>query len=415
MKIGIIGGGASGMFLASMLNGYDVTLFEKNSKLGKKLLITGNGRCNFTSNDFSDLSKIYNNEFASCIYKKYDNNDMINYLISIGVEPKLEIHREIGYYYPNSNKSNSVYYCLLDKITNNNVNVLNNINITSIFKINDKFILNDQSNKKYDFDILVLSTGGNSYQNTGSTGDGYNFAKKLGHSIIDIKPGLTSLQIKNENLKDFVGVRVDGIVKFKNDNIDFIEKGELQFNKNSISGIPILNLSRYINRNLSNKSLNISIDFYTNYKGNYEDKFNYLFELLKQRKNNICYKRINDFLCGFLPDEIGNYILKKSNVLNINISDLSSKNLETICENIINFNIEVSQSNNFDFAQITLGGINTSEIDNNTLESKIIKNLFFTGEVMDIDGKCGGYNLQLCYSTAKIVFKRLGELYGKQL
>lgn len=418
MRIGIIGGGASGMMLAAQVNNKDVTIIERNNKLGKKLLLTGNGKCNFTNLNFNDLNKKYNNDFAINIYNQFDNISFIDFLNKIGVVPKVETHKGINYIYPNSNKASSVYYCLLDRINNNGVDVIYNSLVKNVKYIDEKFCIALDDDRNLVFDKLVLATGGKSYGNTGSDGIGYSIAKKLGHTIITPTPGLTSLKY---NFSDNVGVRLNGKCRVNakvsynsyEDNIFFEEYGEIQFNDNTISGIPILNLSNKITRKLINsEAVPITIDFSSSLLYNYEQQLiskEIVKSTLNNRKQNTLYRDVRDFLCGYLPDEINEVILKLSNLKKIRVSELTDNDIDKLTNHIVKFNLIISEPPNFDNAQITLGGVNIEEIDVNTLESKIVKGLYFSGEVIDIDGICGGYNLQLAYSTASIIAKVFKE------
>ena len=410
MNIGIIGGGASGMILASKLKNKTVTLIERNSKLGKKLLLTGNGKCNYTNADFTNLENIYNNNFAKQVYSKYDNNSFIKYFEDIGIVSKYETHRGIKYVYPNSNKSTSVVYNLLDKIISNNVDIKYNSCVKKILNKIEKFEVILENGEKFTFDKLVIACGGNSYKNTGSDGLGYSLSKSLGHRIISIYPALCALKYSDNDLKKVKGVRVDARLNFETNDLKFEEIGEIQFTDFGISGVPILNLSRIISKHINDgNTVCINLDFYYNDEySNYNEHINNLVNKLIERKNQITYKSISDFLCGFLPDEINEVILKRSNISSNNIVNLSEKEIIHIAENIINFKIDIVATASFDNAQITIGGVDTSEINQDTLESKIVKNLYFTGEILDIDGKCGGYNLQLAYSTASIVADSIG-------
>lgn len=397
MKIGIIGGGASGMMLAALLGkDREVTLLERNAKLGKKLLLTGNGKCNFTAYDYSDLDTAYNNDFARNVYKKYDRDSFLSFMREIGVEPKLEYHKGLGYYYPMSNKSTSVYYALYDKIVDNGVKIIYNADVKDIIidKANNNSFIVKTSDDKYVFDRLVISTGGMSYKNTGSDGSMYNLLEKLGHKIIKPLPGLAGFRYSDADLKKLKGVRVDaraiaGVYKTKGDKetiVRFEEVGEIQFTENYVSGIPIMNLSRNINRLLdSGEDVTLTLNLCDR-----EDLNEYLLE----RREKLSYRKAEDFLVGMLPDEIADVVLKRSN-----------GNIKSIAEHIRNFTVSDIALGTFDNAQVTLGGVDTKEVDENSMESKIHKNLYFTGEVLDIDGRCGGYNLQLCYSTAVSVCK----------
>lgn len=400
MRVGIIGGGASGMILASKLKNKDVTILERNSKLGKKLLLTGNGKCNFTNMDFDDITNIYNNNFAINVFRKYDNCSFIEYFKEIGIVPKVEVHKVIRYLYPNSNKSTSVYYNLLDRIVSNGVKIEYDSCVKDIQVKGDEFIVTCESLKTYVFDKLVLSTGGKSYKNTGSDGKGYELAKILGHNIKNVYPGLCALKFEDKDLKNLKGIRVEVKISVHNDIVDFDEIGEIQFTEFGLSGIPVMNLSSKLSGHLS-KTIQINLNFaiMIDKDINIEELVDYL----KERQKSLTYKKVEDFLCGFLSNELGEVIIARSNVRSKNTNELSEEDIKSIANNIINFKIGISGTADFDNAQITIGGVDVDEISPNTLESKLIKNLYFTGEIIDIDGRCGGYNLQLAYSTASIV------------
>lgn len=412
MSIAIIGGGASAMILAAKLKNKEATIIERNNKLGKKLLLTGNGKCNFTNLNFENLHEKYNNSFAIEIYKNYNNNSFIDFFNEIGIVPKIETHKGIDYVYPNSNKSLSVYYCLLDRITFNGVNILYNSFVKEVKKINDKFIVILDSDEKFTFDKIVLATGGMSYKNTGSDGNGYEIAKSFGHSIVHPMPGLTALKYNFalDNNKKFSGkCRVNAKVKCHSCKYSFEEFGEIQFSEDTISGIPILNLSNKICRNFNNDDcVKINIDFshslFENIKQNRIEKDD-IISFLLYRKKNTWYRDVKDFLSGYLPDEISELILSFSGIKNIRVSNLTERDIDRLAKNLVEFEIIIDKIPSFDNAQITLGGVNVNEININTLESKLVKGLYFSGEVIDIDGICGGYNLQLAYSTASIISK----------
>lgn len=423
MDIGIIGGGASGMLLASKLNKHKITILEKNSKLGKKLLLTGNGKCNFTNMNFDNLDYIYNCNLAKSLYSRYNNISFINYLKELGVVAKTETHKNIDYVYPNSNKATSVYYSLYDKIVNNNVNIIYNSNVISIKKNNNKFEIKTETGKSYLFDKLVFAFGGATYKKTGTDGKLFTIAKELGHTVNEALPGLTPLKYKVDNINinkiNFTGFRVDAKVSTFDESERVVkEYGEIQFTKEYISGIPILNLSSKIARKLNEqKELNIYLDFsdalinnilndkdnHLTDSDNYKEKILLVKESLIERKNLIFYKKTEDFLCGYLPDELNAIISELLKIKNKKVSELTDSDLDNIAKIISNFKITIVKNNSYDNAQITIGGISTNEVDLDTLESKIIKGLYIIGESLDIDGICGGYNLQMCFSSASAV------------
>lgn len=432
MDIGIIGGGASGMILASKLNKHNVTILEKNNKLGKKLLLTGNGKCNFTNMDFNNLDYIYNCKFAKTIFKRYDNYSFIEYLNSLGIVSKVETHKNIDYVYPNNNKSTSIYYALYDKIINNKINIEYNSNVTNIIKKNNKFFVYTIDNKNYEFDILIFAFGGSTYTKTGSDGSCFSIVKKLGLTVNDVLPGLTPLKYKIDNIDvskiNFTGFRVDAYVSIKDkDNNVLSEYGEIQFTEENVSGIPILNLSSKLARIQSSykNDIDIIFDFSYNlvnsvnvsnkssyFNLSYEEKNNKVINILKLRRNLIPYKKTDDFLCGYLPDELNLIITSLLNLKNKKVSDLTDDDLINISNLIISFKIKIIKQNNYENAQISVGGIDTNEFYENSLEAKKIKGLYAIGEALDIDGICGGYNLQMCYSSASVVSNHILNMEG---
>ena len=402
------------MMLAAQLKNKDVTIIERNNKLGKKLLLTGNGKCNFTNLNFNNLTNKYNNKFAIDICNKFNNTSFIDFFNEIGIVSKVETHKGIDYVYPNSNKALSVYYCLLDRINSNGIKVLNNSLVKEVKYKDNKFVLTIENDGQIEFDKLVLATGGMSYSNTGSDGVGYSFAKNFGHNVIEPSPGLTALNYvfgDNGNIKLSGKCRVNAKIKYNSGSDCFEESGEIQFNEDTISGIPILNLSNKISRKLNNKEkIEIFADFSSPL---FEDSKNETISrkqvksYLINRKQTTSYRETRDFLSGYLPDEISEIILKLSGIKNKKVSELTDNEIDILTNNLVELRININKLPSFDNAQITLGGIDVKEIDVNTLESKIVKGLYFAGEVMDIDGICGGYNLQLAYSTAAIISKSI--------
>ena len=328
----------------------------------------------------------------------------------IGIEPKIDIHKGYKYYYPNSNKSTSVYYALLDKIVANDIDILYDTFVKDIRINNGRFnvILNDD---QLTFDKIVIATGGNTYKNTGSDGNIYKILEKLGHKIIKPLPALCGFTYEDKELLSLKGVRVDAKAYAKVWSSDkngiekeFIECGEIQFTQNGISGIPIMNLSRLVNRYIDDgRRADLSIDLSPTTKNN--DLLN-LTEYLNDRKEKIYYKKARDFLCGYIPDEIADKIIRRCGIIDKSVSNLNTSDIVKIAKLILDFGIENIKIPSIDNAQITIGGVDTNEVDGASLESKIIKNMYIIGEALDVDGKCGGYNLQFAYSSAATVAKK---------
>ncbi len=439
MDIGIIGGGISGMILASKLNKHKVTILESNNRLGKKLLLTGNGKCNYTNMNFDNLDYIYNCKLAKELYNKYDNASFISYLYKLGIVPKIEVHKNIKYVYPNSNKATSVYYALYDKIISNNVKIKCDELVDKVYKENGKFIVNAKND--YIFDKLVFATGGITYIKNECASTALSCIKSLGHTIVELSPGLTPINysIKDVNLNkfDFNGFRIDAEVNYIDSEKVYSEYGEIQFTKVNLSGIPILNMSNIISKplNIYNENIVLHLDFsnailnvihynkdvnnnetlykiksINEYKENQKNRLSVVFDILINRKKELYYKNSQDFLCGFLPDELNQIIFSILKVKAKKVNDLSSNDILEIAKNLIDFKVYAAKSLKLDNAQITIGGVNTNEVNRDTLESKIVDGLYIIGEALDINGICGGYNIQIAYSSALTVANSLLNL-----
>lgn len=394
-KVIIIGGGASGLTAAIKASkNYDVTIIEKNEKLGKKILITGNGKCNYW-NENQDLSMYH----SSGDYKKIVNQLNLTkahaFLDSIGIVPFIKN----GYYYPNSNQAISVVNALVDEAINNGVKIITE-EVTSVKKDNDKFIINN----KYESDYLIVATGGKAAPKTGSDGFGYEIAKSFNHNIIKPLPALVGLEVE-ENLKELSGIRVIGEIRLLINN-ELIQKelGEIQINDYGFSGIPVLQISsRAIKALDDNKNVSISINLLPNIA---EDILG-LRSFLKVQDRHLNNKSISQILDQLFNYKLSNYLLKISKIdNNAKIEKLSNDDLDLLCHNILNFNFKVIKDHGFDNAQTTSGGVDLKDINLETLESLKVKGLYFCGEVLDVDGACGGYNLSFAWISGLIA----GEL-----
>lgn len=397
-KVIIIGGGASGLTAAIKASkNYDVTIIEKNEKLGKKILITGNGKCNYW-NENQDISNYHS---SSNDYTKIVNQmNLVKahaFLDSIGIIPFIKN----GYYYPNSNQAISVVNALVDEAINNGVKIITD-EVTNVKKENNKFIVNN----KYESDALIVATGGKAAPKTGSDGFGYEVAKSFGHNIIKPLPALVGLEVE-ENLKELSGIRVIGKVNLLINN-ELVQKdlGEIQINDYGFSGIPVLQVSSKAIKALNeNKNVTISI----NLLPNIADNILGLRSFLKVQDRNLNNKSISQILDQLFNYKLSNYLLKISKINNnAKIDKLSNDELDLLCHNILNFSFKVVKDHGFENAQTTSGGIALKEIDLDTLESNKVKGLYFCGEILDVDGACGGYNLSFAWITGLIA----GEIRG---
>jgi len=396
MNIGIIGAGASGVVLAILLaeKGYRVTLIERKDRILKKLLVTGNGTCNYTnikatySNYFSIDKKI-----SEDIFKEFSYKDVLEFFRSIGIEPSIE---DSGKVYPNSYQASSVVDALRFKLESfDSIDVILNEDVEKIRKKNNKFNLKT-NNSEYIFDKVILATGGNSYKELGSNGSGYLLASKMGHTCTEIYPILVQLKSEKEYIKGLEGVKLPVILKaFVNGNKIREDKNELLFTPYGISGPTVFNLS-YLTALYDFEN----VDFYVDFLPNIDKK-----ELKKNifdRIYRLGYLNSEYLLNGLVNKKLGLFLLKKSGLekLDIKVSEIDKSIINRLVDNLKNYHIKVYDTMGFSNAQVTAGGIKLSEVNNRTLESNIVKGFYIIGEVLDVFGDCGGYNLTWCFMSS---------------
>ncbi len=389
-KVIIIGAGPSGLVSAiNLAKDNEVIVLEKNSICGKKLLMTGNGRCNYFNDDFT-TNHYYsdNKKLISELINDNSKKEVLDFFNSLGIIPRIEN----GYYYPYSNQASNIKNVLVDKALSLGVKIKNDIEVSNIKKEDDLFILNTNDGE-YKCDKLVIATGSCAYPKTGSDGKFYSILEKLGHKIIKPLPALVQLIGKGDYFDLWKGVREDVVIKLYEDNI-FVkeEKGQIQLTDYGISGICSMNLSSIISRGLDNKRKEkVIINFYP-----VEDKENLKEKLINDHKNNP-HKDISKLLESILNYKLGNLIIKLLGYKNTD--KLDSIDIDKLVNKIINFELEITSTKSFSNSQTCSGGVAISEINLNTMESKIINNLYLVGEIIDINGDCGGYNLALSFIT----------------
>lgn len=388
----VVGGGISGIVCAikAKKNNKKVIVLERNDSCLKKLLMTGAGRCNYYNSVFS--KKNYDSrdiDIVDSIISDKNLEMVLDFFNDLGVIPNIKN----GYYYPYSNQAVTVKNLLLEEASRVGVEIICNCLVNNII-YKDKYVL-DTSLGEFSSEKLVLACGGCSYPKTGSTGMGYSFLEKLGHTIIKPLPGLVPLVSDFKYLKELSGIR--SLVKielFENGNYIDCEEGEVQFTKDGISGICTFNLSHYVTRGLdSNKKEEIIINFVpfidtliTPYMDNYSKKHN--------------DKNLYELLEGFLNTKLIPVILKVCKLdKNSYYQDLSNKEKLLLCSTLRSFKINIIGTKSFDYSQITNGGVKLDEVSISTFESKKSKGLYVIGELLDMNGKCGGYNIVECVLT----------------
>ena len=398
----IIGGGPSGIVTAikAKNKNNNVIVLEKNNTPLKKLLLTGNGKCNYFNEIFS--TKNYhsmNIDIVDKIISDKNLNGVKEFFDELGIIPKIKN----GYYYPFSNQATTIKNVLLREAELKGVNIICNSEVLDIEK-KDKFIIKC-TDKEYTCDKLVISMGSKAYPKTGSDGLGYSLLEKLGHSIIKPLPALVQLTSNFKYLKDIDGVRTDVYMElFEDDKYIDSESGELQFTNYGISGICTFNLSNYITRGLDEgRSEVIKINlvpFIETLITPWMDQYS------KKNSN----KNLTELLEGFLNYKLVNMILKVSNLKGTNYyKDLTNEEKLELCKNLRSLKIEITGTKSFDNSQICNGGVPLSEINYQTMESNIVKDLYITGGLLDMNGNCGGYNLTTCWISGLLAGKDIGD------
>lgn len=397
-KIAVIGAGPSGIIAAGTAasKGKNVVLFEKNNIIGKKLLITGGGRCNITNKcDIQELidNVTTNKDFLYSAFYTFTNDDIIELLNRYGVETKVESKNRV---FPKKDKSIYVVKALEKYLYDNNVKIELNCEVTDVIKNQPEgFTLKLKDGRKLLFNKVIIATGGRSYEKTGSTGTGYLFAKKFGHTIIRLKPSLVPIEIQENWIKDLQGISLDNVnlKAFVNNNKVYEEIGELMFTHFGLSGPITLNMSNYINKYID-KDIRLVLDL----KPNIDIKE--IDELLISNFKQFPRKQLKSTLYNLFPKRLSGVILNIAEIdENKYVNQVTKLERKRLTETIKKLEMTFSQFRPINEAMVTSGGVSTSEINPSTMESKLVKGLYFTGEVIDVDALTGGFNLQIAYST----------------
>ncbi len=405
-KVVVIGAGPAGLMAALKASENNlVYLIEANEKVGKKLYITGKGRCNITNaKDIGDFFDYIpgNPEFLYSSLYTFNNLDVMNYLESLDVPLKVERGDRV---FPTSDKSSDIIAAFNKELIKRGVKIILNSKVKDILCTNKSItsvIL--QSGEEIKADSFILCTGGVSYPQTGSSGDGYKFAKKLGHNIIKPKPSLVPIEIKEDWIKDLQGLSLKNVELsvIKNNKTIFKEFGEMIFTHYGISGPIVLTSSRYVN---SKEPYKIKIDL----------KPSLDVSTLDSRIQKDFIKDTNkDFknaLIDLLPSKLIDVIIMLSGIPpEKKVHTITRDERKTLVSLLKNLEVNVKGLRSIDEAIVTAGGIDTKEIDSSTMKSKIIDNLYFAGEVIDVDAFTGGYNVQIALSTGYLAGNRVGEV-----
>ncbi|MBP2015110.1 BaiN/RdsA family NAD(P)/FAD-dependent oxidoreductase [Anaerococcus degeneri] len=391
-RIGIIGGGPAGLMAAICAKNKNnhVTIFDINDKVGKKLLMTGGGRCNITNSAYFDdflENVVTNKKFIYSAFTNFDNFALIDFLNQNGLETIIE---EDGRVFPKSEKAGDVVSFFENIIKEKSIDIKTKTKIKKVYK--DKyFYLTDQNDKSYTFDYLIIATGGKSYPRTGSDGNGYSLASKLGHKIIDPRAVLVPIYL-NEKLSLRAQSFKDVSLNIKTNVENITVSGDLLINGNLITGPAALKASSFI---LGKNIVEFSIDFSPDLTYNEIEKK--ILDLIGDNPK----KTLGNALKPLINFPLFEEILRLGKIdINKNVSELTKEDRKTIVSYIKDFKIDFDRIGSFESAVVTRGGIDLKEVNPQNMESKLVDGLFFVGEILDIDSLTGGFNLQTYISTA---------------
>lgn len=398
-KVLVIGGGAAGMFAAifAARNGNEVHVLEKNEKLGKKLFITGKGRCNITNaSDMDTLfdSVVSNSKFLYSSFYGYTNQDVMNFFEELGLKIKVERGERV---FPESDHSSDAIAALSKEMRRLGVEVSLYTEVKKILTNEDGVtgvLLSD--GKKIDGDVCIVATGGFSYQTTGSTGDGYRFAKENGHQVTDILPALVPLTVKETYGKELQGLSLRNVETSIYDGKKelYREFGEMLFTHYGVSGPLMLSASSYLTKILRKKELRLVIDLKPALTMEQLDAR--VLRDFEENKN----KQFKNAIGKLFPAKLIPVMLELSGIdPEKKVNEISKEERQGFVHLIKHFEMTIIGTRDFNEAIITQGGVKTKEINPSTMESKIIPRLYFVGEVLDLDALTGGFNLQIAWST----------------
>lgn len=418
MKVVIIGGGAAGMVAAIMAsrNGHKVILIEKMRSLGRKLSITGKGRCNITNaTEIENFIKNVpgNGKFLYSAFNQFTNEDAINFFNEIGVKTKIERGERV---FPVSDSALEVIDKLKKELDRQNVRIIVNTSVEEILikeeNIENEIVKTVQGVKIntgiIECDKIILATGGKSYPTTGSTGDGYKFAEKLGHTIVKPKPSLVPLEVYEKDIKEIQGISLKNIgMRFMDGSkIVYQDFGEMLFTHFGVSGPTVLSGSAHllrvknIDEKLKNGNITVNIDLKPALT---EEK---LEARIQRDFEKYTKKQFKNSLNDLLPGKLINYVVEKSQIPEEKQTDqITKEERKKLAKLLKNLEFKVKKFRPIEEAIITAGGISIKEINSSTMESKKVKGLFFAGEIIDVDAYTGGFNLQIAYSTAYVAAK----------
>ena len=398
MKLAIIGGGAAGMTAAIEAartnSDIEIIILEKLDRVGKKILATGNGRCNY-SNINAGVNNYYGRDrsFVSYALNEFTVNDTVNFFNNIGVFPKEE---KMGRLYPFSEQASAVSDALRNELARLNVEIISGFCVNDIKRNKKFFKLEAKDGRVVIAERVIVAGGGCASPSLGSDGSCFKLLEKMGHSVTSLAPALVQLKTDPKEVKSLQGIKITGNVSLiHRDNIIGEEYGEVLFTDYGISGPPIFQLSA---KAAFKNNLKVSLDFMPEYSPKQ------VYDVLESRKDSLSHLTMESYFTGLLNKRIGNLIARRAGIekLSYKVCDLTNSLLWSMASLIKEYVLEITGTKGFQNAQVTAGGVLTEDFDSGTMESKIVKGLYACGEVLDIYGDCGGYNLQWAWSSGRL-------------
>lgn len=402
MKVCVIGGGASGMVAAisAARAGAQVTILEKNDRLGKKLLATGNGKCNL-GNRMLSSDQYYSEDpaFVQRVIDQFGTEEALSFFQSIG----LVVREKNGYLYPYSEQAAAVLDTLRFELDQLGVNVWSGCTVHGLYRTEAGTFLIQSDKGQSSFDRVILSCGSQAAPKTGSTGDGYQFAEAFGLKLLPVVPALVQLRCLGDFWKSIAGVRTEACISVMDKGtVVAAERGELQLTDYGVSGIPVFQLSRIVNRMLAKSpTVELSVDFMPDQP---KDFFQAFSKNIKKRT-----RTVEEYFAGMWNKKLLQLFLKEAGVRPADsVRNIPKTMLEQVYTASRQFSVVCSGSNSFEQAQVCAGGVSLEELTDK-LEAKKVPGLYLTGELLDVDGKCGGYNLHWAWSTGYIAGNAAAE------
>lgn len=396
----VVGGGASGLTAAIIAarSGASVTIMEHTSKPGKKLLSTGNGKCNLTNLSMPEGAyRSGQPEFAEKVLKSFTVENTLKFFQDIGIV----LTDRNGYVYPNSGQASTVLEALLFELKHLGVSIVTECKVEKIKP--DLTVITAKGKKKAD--AVILAAGSMAAPKTGSDGSGYALAKELGHHIIPPLPALVQLRCQEKWYKQAAGVRTEALVTLKTDGKAIAwDRGELQFTDYGISGIPVFQISRFAARALQDgKQVTAELDLFP------AVDFTKTQQMLIERRKRFGYRPASEYLNGVINQKLIPILLHEAGIKSGNAEQITPAQIKNLTAALKGLKTVITATNSYEQAQVCSGGIDTREVNAKTMESKIINGLYLAGEILDVDAICGGYNLQWAWASGVLAGKHAGR------